>query len=90
MHEINKEVFNFNLIKGFSAETSGGLLIMVPPDRVQAFTQDLEKEYGQSCWIIGELVPGKERKCLMGENDNEETLKIINVEESFMANQEDE
>ena len=46
MDVINKEVFNFKLIEGYSAETSGGLLIMVPPDKAQVFQEDLEKEYG--------------------------------------------
>jgi selenide,water dikinase len=37
MHLINDHVFNFRLTEGFSAETSGGLLIMVPPDKVELF-----------------------------------------------------
>ena len=34
MTDINSEVFNFKLTEGYSAETSGGLMIMVPPDKV--------------------------------------------------------
>ena len=46
MYIINKEIFNFKLLEGYSAETSGGLLIMVPPQKVQLFQDDLLKEYG--------------------------------------------
>ena len=37
MAEINEKVLNFNLTKGYSAETSGGLLIMIPPEKVEVF-----------------------------------------------------
>jgi selenide,water dikinase len=37
MDIINKEIFNFRLLDGYSAETSGGLLIMVPPEKVSLF-----------------------------------------------------
>ena len=37
MTDINSEVMDFKLTKGFSAETSGGLLAMVPPENVSAF-----------------------------------------------------
>jgi selenide,water dikinase len=46
MEIINREVFNFKLLEGFSAETSGGLLIMVPPEKVDIFKDDLLKEFG--------------------------------------------
>jgi len=91
MDIINKEVFNFRLIEGYSAETSGGLLIMVPPEKVQAFQDDLEKEYGQKSWIVGNLttsLPDAPRKVHFGENDDSSNIKIINVEQSFMADEE--
>lgn len=34
MADINDTVFDFKLKEGYSAETSGGLLIMVPPEKV--------------------------------------------------------
>jgi len=46
MTDINSEVMDFKLTKGFSAETSGGLFVMVPPDKVSAFQNDLKNEFG--------------------------------------------
>jgi len=37
MQSINDNVLNFKLKEGYSAETSGGLLVMVPPDKVDQF-----------------------------------------------------
>lgn len=37
MEVINDNIFDFKLLEGGSAETSGGLLVMVPPDRVEPF-----------------------------------------------------
>ena len=37
MDQINDNVFDFKLMKGFSAETSGGLFAMVPPESLDAF-----------------------------------------------------
>lgn len=54
MHLINQHVFNFRLTEGYSAETSGGLFIMVPADVVEPFMKELEEEYGQKSWIVGE------------------------------------
>jgi selenide,water dikinase len=71
MEIINREVFNFKLLEGFSAETSGGLLIMVPPEKVALFQDDLLKEFGQKSWIVGDLTESKPeapRKVHFGEN----------------------
>lgn len=46
MADINSEVFDFKLTKGYSAETSGGLMVMIPPDKVKAFQDDLKNEFG--------------------------------------------
>jgi len=35
MEEVNDNIVNFKLKEGYSAETSGGLLIMVPPSKVE-------------------------------------------------------
>jgi len=36
MEKINDSVFNFRLTEGYSAETSGGLLMMIAPDKAKA------------------------------------------------------
>lgn len=56
-HAINAKV-NFKLLDGFSAETSGGLLVALPEDRARAFCDDILKEDGFPAWIIGRVVPG--------------------------------
>jgi selenide,water dikinase len=42
----------------FTPETSGGLLVAVPPEELEA-TTTLFADAEQSCWIIGEVVEGK-------------------------------
>mmetsp|Transcript_8450 Transcript_8450/g.14172 ORF Transcript_8450/g.14172 Transcript_8450/m.14172 type:complete len:285 (-) Transcript_8450:456-1310(-) len=56
MHLINDHVMDFKLTKGYSAETSGGLFVMVPKDKLEAFRNDLLLEFGQHSWIIGEVI----------------------------------
>jgi selenide,water dikinase len=41
----------------YTPETSGGLLVAVPPDRCGALTA-LFQEAGHPCWVIGEVVEG--------------------------------
>lgn len=86
MEVINDQVFNFKLLEGYSAETSGGLLVMVPPDKVAAFQEDLEKEFGQKSWLVGEVVasasPEDQHKLHFDD------AKAINVDKSFMADAE--
>lgn len=77
MDIINREVFNFKLLEGFSAETSGGLLIMVPPEKVAPFQEDLLKEYGQQSWVVGDLtasIPEAPRKVHFGINGDVSTI----------------
>lgn len=46
MEIINDNVLNFKLLEGYSAETSGGLLVMVPPEKAEQFQEELENEFG--------------------------------------------
>lgn len=46
MAAIDEGVFDFKLLKGKSAETSGGLLMMMPPENADDFMKELENEYG--------------------------------------------
>ena len=43
----------------FTPETSGGLLLAVPPEHVQALIARAAAE-GQPCWLIGEVIQGAE------------------------------
>ena len=57
MHAVNA-VRNFKLTEGRSAETSGGLLVALPADRVDAFIADLREADGTNTWVVGEVVAG--------------------------------
>uniref|UniRef100_A0A7S2H1K4 Selenide, water dikinase n=1 Tax=Helicotheca tamesis TaxID=374047 RepID=A0A7S2H1K4_9STRA len=56
MEEVNKEVLNFNLVNGYSAETSGGLLVALPKENAKAFMEELESLDGSKSWIVGEVI----------------------------------
>lgn len=49
----------FGLLQGFSAETSGGLLICMPKDVADGFCKEIEEEEGFPAWIVGEVVAGE-------------------------------
>eukprot|EP00053_Salpingoeca_punica_P009597 m.86274 g.86274 ORF g.86274 m.86274 type:complete len:312 (-) comp15077_c0_seq3:521-1456(-) len=48
----------FKLREGLSAETSGGLLVVLPADQAKAFCEELEMLDGVPAWIVGRVVPG--------------------------------
>lgn len=50
--------WNYKLLDGLSAETSGGLLMMVPADRAEALCQEMEAIDGVPAWIVGRVVAG--------------------------------
>ena len=82
MDIINNNVFDFKLMQGYSAETSGGLFAMVPPERLEAFQSELLSEFGQKSWVIGEVVEGKEKKVIFGNETS--GPEVISVEQ-FVA-----
>eukprot|EP00547_Thalassionema_nitzschioides_P002060 CAMPEP_0194209034 /NCGR_PEP_ID=MMETSP0156-20130528/7300_1 /TAXON_ID=33649 /ORGANISM="Thalassionema nitzschioides, Strain L26-B" /LENGTH=391 /DNA_ID=CAMNT_0038936119 /DNA_START=18 /DNA_END=1193 /DNA_ORIENTATION=- len=72
---INEHVFNFRLITGYSAETSGGLMVCISPEAAPQYIEELEKlDKGSKAWIIGNVVASKERKSIITED-----CKILEV-----------
>jgi len=63
MPQLDKIVRNFNIIEGKTPETSGGLLISLPPKNVAKFMRDL-KERGEESWIVGRVVNGDRKASL--------------------------
>eukprot|EP00010_Vexillifera_abyssalis_P002055 CAMPEP_0201551898 /NCGR_PEP_ID=MMETSP0173_2-20130828/12129_1 /ASSEMBLY_ACC=CAM_ASM_000268 /TAXON_ID=218659 /ORGANISM="Vexillifera sp., Strain DIVA3 564/2" /LENGTH=243 /DNA_ID=CAMNT_0047962261 /DNA_START=295 /DNA_END=1026 /DNA_ORIENTATION=- len=60
MDAINARANNlFKLLDGFSAETSGGLLITISAEKAPAFCEKLQQLDSAPCWIIGKVVKGK-------------------------------
>jgi len=55
-------VLDFQLIKGYSAETSGGLMICMPEDDAVAYCKELEELDGEQSWIIGKVIADPDRK----------------------------
>lgn len=63
----------FKLLQGYSAETSGGLLVCLPRERAEAFITDIQTMDGHTAWIVGEVIEGDNNAILM------ENPEIIDV-----------
>jgi selenide,water dikinase len=57
MDQINSKVLNFKLDQGYSAETSGGLLLAIERSQASQFIQET-KDLNEWGWIVGEVLPG--------------------------------
>lgn len=65
VNEYDKIVHNYRFVEGFSAETSGGLLVILPREKAQDFLDDFQREAGKSAWIVGDVIEGnKEARIL--------------------------
>lgn len=60
MVEIDKVFKRWRLEEGFSAETSGGLLVILPAQDAQNFCRELEELDGKPCWIVGDVIEAKQ------------------------------
>jgi len=58
MARMSQALDMFRLLEGFSAETSGGLLVCLPRENATSFCQELEELDGWPAWIIGDVVEG--------------------------------
>ena len=52
---------NWNLFKGRSAETSGGLMIMMTKEDAENYIREYKEITGHDAWIIGKVVKGSRR-----------------------------
>ena len=68
-------MLDFRLIKGYSAETSGGLMICMPENDALEYCKELEELDGESSWIIGKVVADANRKARITSD-----VKILEVE----------
>jgi selenide,water dikinase len=78
MAPISNRMGFFHLVEGFSAETSGGLFIMLPSENAaMEYCKEIEEIDGSPAWIIGRVVQAKD------ENTNrayiKDNVKIIDV-----------
>jgi len=48
----------FQLLQGYSAETSGGLLLSIDSDKAAEFCREIEAEEGCPAWVVGNVEEG--------------------------------
>ena len=72
------KMHDFKVKKGFSAETSGGLLCMISKDKANDFIAESREKYGQEVWQVGTVVKGSKKAILR------EDVSVISIKESFI------
>jgi len=74
MSIVDSKFTFFNLMKGFSSETSGGLFIMLPSqEAAENFCREIQEIDGYPAWIVGRVVPASDpsnRKAFIREDAN--------------------
>jgi len=71
---VNDEVFDFRLTVGYSAETSGGLMVCIPEANAEAYMKELEELDNSPSWIIGRVVEDVNREAKIMDD-----VKILEV-----------
>ena len=69
---VNEQIMDFGLTKGTSAETSGGLMVVLPTqEAAQAYCTELQ-QLDDNCpaWIVGNVVDDHDRKAVFREPIN--------------------
>jgi len=84
------KILDFKLVDGYSAETSGGLLIMLPKENADAFIADIERIDGWPAFKIGEI-RAKEGYDYNAESElvvfqDEGNMDIVEVGKGMMGN----
>lgn len=54
--QLVDEKVPYRLLKGLSAETSGGLLFALPKDQAIEYCKEIEAIEGWPCWIVGDVI----------------------------------
>ena len=66
---------DYKLTQGLSAETSGGLLVVLPPGNVDEFRAKMKSLGEPDVWIVGKVVNGNREARILGRNE----IEIIDV-----------
>ncbi len=66
---------DYRLTKGYSAETSGGLLIAMPHEKVELFKEYMQQTGEPNVWIVGRVVEGERKARIFPERE----LEIVEV-----------
>jgi len=62
MRVVDEKVNSWGLLRGTSAETSGGLLVALAPEHAVNFMRELEELDGTPSWIVGEVVQRRDEE----------------------------
>ncbi|KAK8808458.1 hypothetical protein WA158_008359 [Blastocystis sp. Blastoise] len=65
----------FRFHTGLSAESSGGLMIMLPPQYAESYLKEYKELTGHEAWIVGEVVEGENKSIL------DKDMELFEVEE---------
>ena len=74
MARLSAAAPGFRLLQGYSAETSGGLMICLSPEDAHAYIAEIQQLEGEPAWIIGKVTEGGGRAAKLNED-----YKIIEV-----------
>jgi selenide,water dikinase len=74
---ISEKVLDFGLLGGYSAETSGGLLILIDENNSENYIKEMIQN-NQWCWKIGKLVEG-DRKVFFNDNPEVESISLTSL-----------
>lgn len=68
MAELSRHALGFRLLEGFSAETSGGLMICLSEENAHKYIEEIQQIDGQPAWIIGRVTQGGGRTATLIDN----------------------
>mmetsp|Transcript_40231 Transcript_40231/g.97181 ORF Transcript_40231/g.97181 Transcript_40231/m.97181 type:complete len:328 (-) Transcript_40231:766-1749(-) len=63
--KVNDDVFDFRLKVGYSAETSGGLLISMTEQDAVAYIDEIKSEDHCDAWIVGKVIEDLNQKAII-------------------------
>jgi len=78
MHLKIDNLADFKVMEGYSAETSGGILCMLAPDKAEDFVKESLEVYGQEVWTVGKVVKGERRAVI------KDDCEVISINKTFL------
>jgi selenide,water dikinase len=75
MKEVNS-IVDFKLLKGFSSETSGGLLICLSEEDAHKYCEEIQRLEGYPAWIIGRVIESTSEKNQAHIIDNPNIIEV--------------
>jgi len=79
MHLAVDGMHDFGVMKGYSAETSGGILCIISADKADDYIKDSLETFGQTVWKVGHVVEGTKKAYL------KDDIQTISIDQSFLT-----